>query len=246
MATAPATFHYAETGSTQDDARRLAERGKALPLLVVADRQTLGRGRSGRAWETAPRALACSLAVRPDWPTASWGPIPLLAGLAAREALAELAGVAPRLKWPNDLFVGGDKLGGILVEVSGDVAIVGVGINLWWPDAPAGVTAVAADDPGGDVAGAIAAFMSSSLLGRLEDGPEAFDPSEYAAVCATLGNDVRWEPSGAGTAVGIAPDGGLIVAGPSGRETIRSGEVRTVRTASLPAAGEPDAEADAR
>jgi BirA family biotin operon repressor/biotin-[acetyl-CoA-carboxylase] ligase len=242
MATAPATFHYPETGSTQDDARRLVGEGHPVPLLVVADRQTLGRGRGGRAWKTAPRALACSLAVRPDWPSASWGPIPLLAGLAAARALAGRTGVTAQLKWPNDLVLSGKKLGGILVEASGGLAVVGIGINLWWPDPPDGITAACAEDPGAALAGEVAAAAARDLLGRLGRGPGSFDSTEYAAQCTTLGTEVTWKPSGRGIAVGITDDGGLIVEAGGRRRTIRSGEVRSVRTASLRAADEPEAE----
>ena len=134
---------------------------------MVAGRQTEGRGRSQRTWESAPRAMAASLAFRPTWEIGSWPLIPLVAGLAAADVLGRDVG----LKWPNDLLVGEDKVGGILVEGSGGVLVVGCGLNLWWPDPPDGVGALWSDDPGPEAVVDTATAWADRLLQRLADRP---------------------------------------------------------------------------
>jgi len=114
----PRTVRLDSVGSTQDVARQLP-----IGSIVVADHQTAGRGRLSRSWEAPPgTALQASFVIRPQ---------PLLS-LAAGVAAAEACNHGVRLKWPNDLLLEDRKLGGILIEVSGDRAIVGVGINLTW------------------------------------------------------------------------------------------------------------------
>lgn len=186
-------IRLAEVTSTQDLAR-----GMPIGSVVVADVQTGGRGRLGRAWEApAGSALLASFVVAPH-PLAS-----LTAGVAAAEACA-----APvRLKWPNDLLLEGRKLGGILVEAARDRVVIGVGINLTW--APRG-----------------AAMLGSGrepLLGRLQEllpdwlsRPHDQVLERWRELSDTLGRRVRVE-LGAGAVTGIAEalrsDGALIVAG---------------------------------
>ncbi|NUR31287.1 MAG: biotin--[acetyl-CoA-carboxylase] ligase [Catenulispora sp.] len=146
----------AETGSTNADLAAAARDGAAEGLVLVAEAQTAGRGRLGRAWAAPPRSgLFLSVLLRPgDVAPARWGWLPLLAGTAVRTAVDAVTGVPVRLKWPNDLIVVDDavpdetmgegpetgsygaarKLGGILVErvetPSGPAAVVGVGLNV--------------------------------------------------------------------------------------------------------------------
>ncbi len=235
MATPVVIHRLPEAGSTQEVARDLAELGAEMPLLVVADRQTHGRGRTGRSWESAPRALACSLAISPDVAADRRSIIPLITGLEARSALSDVTGVTPGLKWPNDLVTDAGKVGGILVEGFDDLVVIGVGINLWWPDPPQGFAAALDDDPGPEKAPEIAAMLANQLVASLGVAPEEWDRPGYEEACVTLGERITWEPDGAGLAVGIAADGGLIVDTGQGTETIRSGEVHTVRAASLEA-----------
>lgn len=104
--------------STQDVARELP-----IGSVVVADFQTAGRGRLDHRWEAPPgTALLVSFVLAPN---------PVLS-LAAGVAAAEACGTAVRLKWPNDLLLGGRKVGGILVEATPDRAVCGIGINLTW------------------------------------------------------------------------------------------------------------------
>ena len=153
-----------ETSSTQDEARRQFTPG--TPSVVVAHRQSVGRGRSGAGWLNAPRSLAVSVAFRPAWDSGSWPLIPLLAGLAARQVMESPVG----LKWPNDVEKDGDKVAGILVEASaggdedgGSVVIAGMGVNLYWPDAPAGMAGLREVDPATD--GSCLGGCTSPVLG---------------------------------------------------------------------------------
>ena len=203
--------------STQDIAREALE---DLPVLVMARGQTEGRGRGGDPWVTADRALAASLAFRCE--PADTRPFSLMAGVAAVRSIPEAA-----LKWPNDVLVGDGKAGGILVERRDDLVVVGFGANLWWREAPNHMTGIYREDPGEDRYAEIGGFWGAELM-RLIDGPD-WPIEEYRTACVTVGQPVTWEPDGSGHAVGIAPDGGLIVDTDRGRETIYSGAVRLVR-----------------
>src|SRR5687767_1916135 len=100
------------------------------PVLVAAEEQTAGRGRRGRRWHSAPGAgITFSLSRKINRPTRELPALSLVAGVAAARALRAL-GADVQVKWPNDLVVGGAKLGGILVETrSSGHAVIGVGIN---------------------------------------------------------------------------------------------------------------------
>ena len=100
--------HLPETDSTNAEAMRRALAGEAPPLWVLADRQTAGRGRAGRAWASQPGNLFASLLVSTSCPPALAGQLSLVAGVAAIDAIRRAAGQAPpaglRLKWPNDIL----------------------------------------------------------------------------------------------------------------------------------------------
>ncbi len=135
-----------EVTSTSSEAMVRAQAGARGPLWVRADRQTGGRGRSGRSWLSGEGDLMASLLVAPGCPHSALHQLSLVAGVAVVDAVRSVMAPAPpapsaasgaprlRLKWPNDILVGADKLGGILVESStfgGDlVAVIGIGVNL--------------------------------------------------------------------------------------------------------------------
>jgi BirA family biotin operon repressor/biotin-[acetyl-CoA-carboxylase] ligase len=130
--------HLAQTDSTNAEAMRRALTGEAGPLWIIADRQTAGRGRSGRAWASESENLFASLLISTACPAARAGQLSLVAGVAAIDAIRS-AGLdhtaALRLKWPNDILIGSAKAGGILVESTtraggGMSAVIGVGLNL--------------------------------------------------------------------------------------------------------------------
>lgn len=120
-----------ETGSTNDDLAKLAEQGAAEGCWLRAERQTGGRGRHGRAWQSPAGNLYASTLVRlqpADPPAAT---LALVAAVALHEVVQAYAGgVEIRIKWPNDLLAGGAKLSGILLERSRDAVIIGFGVNL--------------------------------------------------------------------------------------------------------------------
>lgn len=127
---------FEETTSTNDVAKRAAKNGAPHGSTFVADSQTAGRGRQGRAWlSERGDGLLMSVVLRVSCAPARLPPLSLVAGLAVCDAIAPDVSVAPQLKWPNDVWLGGKKVAGVLVEASlaGDrveSVIVGVGINI--------------------------------------------------------------------------------------------------------------------
>lgn len=174
-------------------------------------------------WNSAPRAVAATAATRLDWTEAQQSIVPLLAGVAAAEAL----GVG--LKWPNDLMSGTAKLGGLLVESSNGLTLTGIGLNLWWPDAPAGWSALFDDDPGDEVGPQLIRRWATRFFELVDMGPDAWPIDRYRIRCLTIGRQISWDPDGRGRAVDIAPDGALVVETIDGLLHLRSGAVRHVR-----------------
>ena len=132
----PPVVVFDEIDSTNAEARRRAEAGETGPVWLVGLRQTAGRGRRGRAWETGEGNLAATLLFRTDKPPAEAAQVSFVAALAMSDLLA--AYVPPALvslKWPNDPLLSGLKVSGILVESGASPAgglwiAVGVGVNL--------------------------------------------------------------------------------------------------------------------
>lgn len=116
--------------STNDEVRVLAQAGAPDGLVLLAERQTAGRGRRGAAWfSPAGESLAFSILVRQQEPKALWPRLALAAGLAVAEAV-ESFGLQAGIKWPNDVWIGRRKVAGILVEAGSDFAVVGIGLNV--------------------------------------------------------------------------------------------------------------------
>lgn len=132
-------IHLTETGSTNAEAMARATGGAGLPFWVVADRQTAGKGRSGRAWVSAPGNLHASLALRLTCGPATASQLSLVTGVAVIDALVALQpapGMPARLKWPNDILIAGAKCGGVLIETASEkssnglICVIGIGLNL--------------------------------------------------------------------------------------------------------------------
>jgi BirA family biotin operon repressor/biotin-[acetyl-CoA-carboxylase] ligase len=129
-------FHLAEIASTNSEAMRLVGAGEAAPFWVLADRQTAGRGRSGRKWGSVSGNLFASHAVRLKLPAPRAYQLSLVAGVAALDAVRAVgpASLPLRLKWPNDILIGQSKVGGILIESTQGKealdAIIGIGLNI--------------------------------------------------------------------------------------------------------------------
>lgn len=151
----------AETGSTNDDMKLRAREGAAEGLWLRAERQTGGRGRQGREWQSPPGNLYASTLVRlrPSDPPAAT--LALVAAVALHEVAASFAPhAAMRIKWPNDILLDGAKLAGILLEREGQAVVLGFGVNI----------AQAPDDLGRPVADLAGAAEPGTFLDMLADG----------------------------------------------------------------------------
>ena len=124
-------IRHGELDSTNSEAQRLAASGETGPVWITADRQTAGRGRRGRVWETSSGNLATTLLLRTDAPPAIIGQLSFVAALAAAEMAAHFApNAAITVKWPNDVLADGKKLAGLLLEAGPGWLAIGIGINL--------------------------------------------------------------------------------------------------------------------
>ncbi len=127
---------FEETDSTNDLAMRRGRQGGAGGLVIFAERQTAGRGRFGRRWASASHCgLWFSLLLRPALPLPLWPRLTTWAAVALADAVESEFGLAPAIKWPNDLHLGGKKIAGILAESGTDsagepFAVVGIGVNM--------------------------------------------------------------------------------------------------------------------
>jgi len=137
--------HFQTIESTNTHALEQARQGAAHGSFYVSDEQTAGRGRSDHQWHSvASQGLYLSVLLRPSIAIADLVWIPLLAGLAAHNAIREVTALAPDLRWPNDLLIGPRKTGGILVEGQTEAdqvtaAVIGIGINLHQQVFPVGL-----------------------------------------------------------------------------------------------------------
>jgi BirA family biotin operon repressor/biotin-[acetyl-CoA-carboxylase] ligase len=235
--------------STNDVAGARAKAGAAQGLVVATERQSAGRGRLGRAWHSpAGENLTVSILLRPTRPAPEIPPLTLLAGAAVARALAR-AGLAPRLKWPNDvqLVVDGapQKVAGILTEMSSEGGrvghvVVGLGLNVNAVTFPAELEGRAtslrlAAGRAFDRAAVLAAVLAE--LERLYEDFEARGPgaaSEAWPPFATLGERCRVSAPGApgteleGTVLGVDADGALRLRDDAGHiHRVLSGEIST-------------------
>jgi BirA family biotin operon repressor/biotin-[acetyl-CoA-carboxylase] ligase len=243
-----ATFeHHAAVGSTMERARELAQDADCpLPAAVVADTQSLGRGRRGARWWQAPGSLAVSVVVEATReaqsqahampaPPAVWS---LACGVALAESLATVApAIEPLVRWPNDIEANGRKLAGVLVEATpGGRAIFGIGVNTTGScgDAPSPLDKKIVTVP--DLTGSplprermLVDFLPRlfALLAATAVDPEAF-VARYRARCGLDGHPVtvfRGDERLTGLCRGIAADGTLVLDTSSGRVYVTSGSL---------------------
>jgi BirA family biotin operon repressor/biotin-[acetyl-CoA-carboxylase] ligase len=246
----------AETGSTNADLLAAARSGAPDGDVLVADHQTAGRGRLGRLWEAQPgTSLLVSVLVRPRVALDKAHLLTVALGLAALDALEEVAGVTAALKWPNDVVlpdsqVGGGpvdrKLGGILAEsvVTGgqlDAVVIGMGLNVNWPlglPPELAEIAVAANHAAGHEVdrAALLVVVLRRFAEHLETIGAPGGPAEvserYEQRCRTIGREVRVEladGSFTGTATGITDAGHLVVSTTDGRREVTAGDVIHLR-----------------
>lgn len=217
-------LHFASIDSTMRAAADLD-----IGDVVLADEQTAGQGRHGHGWHSpAGSGLYCSMVLKPN-------PVLTLAlGLAAVEAIEKVAGVRCDIRWPNDLMLDGRKVAGILVQIAGDKAIAGIGINLNQTAFPPDLAAIATslrihtgrEIPRDDLLAALVPAVDSLAAEDPETILRLFARASSYAAGRRVAVDL---PDGVieGTTAGLNPEGFLIVRRDDGTETlILAGGVR--------------------
>lgn len=233
-----------EVDSTNTECRRLAADGAGDGLVIMADRQTAGRGRRGRSFDS-PQGLGLYLSIlwRPDCPPEALLPLTALSAVAACRAVERASGAKAAIKWPNDLVLNGHKLGGILTELTldgktgrVDFVIVGIGINChqrrsdFGPElADLAISLDMADRPTSraNLAAALMEELDTLRAEVLGDPGRWLD--EYRRRCLTLGRRVQILRDGErleADAVDVDEQYGLTVRLDDGtKEILRAGEV---------------------
>jgi BirA family biotin operon repressor/biotin-[acetyl-CoA-carboxylase] ligase len=230
---------YETLGSTNAEALALARAGERGPLWITAQRQSAGRGRRGSAWVSPSGNLYATLLLSAPSEPAQAPQLSFVAALALHDAVAECAPqLAPllKVKWPNDLLLGGDKVAGILVEGDsepGFAVAIGIGVNC-------ASHPPQTNHPASDLAGAGAAVTPERLFAALETtmdrrlaqwrAGEGFASirADWLKRAAGLGQDIRVrlpERELLGRFEGLDEAGRLLLAGPGGISTIAAGEV---------------------
>jgi BirA family biotin operon repressor/biotin-[acetyl-CoA-carboxylase] ligase len=203
-----------EVGSTNDEAFVRARAGAPHGTAIVALRQTAGRGRLGRVWQTMRGGLAMSVVLRPATPVAAW-PVLVLAGAAAVAELLDL-----HIKWPNDLvFEDGRKVGGVLAEADAAAGILVVGLGLNVREAPDGAGALSERGP---VPDGLDEIVRAAVAGA--------SPSLHVWRARAWGLGRRVAVGGVeGVAEGVEDDGALRIRTDDGaRISVRAGDVSLI------------------
>jgi BirA family biotin operon repressor/biotin-[acetyl-CoA-carboxylase] ligase len=236
-----------QTGSTNTDLLAAAAGGAPEGAVLVAESQSAGQGRLDRQWVSPPRSgLTFSVLLRPDVPSALWGWLPLLAGLAVQRAVHRTAELDAALKWPNDLLLGPDrrKGAGILAQASGRAVVIGIGLNvstrreeLPREDATSLALERAACTDRGPLLRAILRQLAGDYAQWRQAGGDPMVSglhAAYTAVCDSLGREVVVSLPGGdrlgGIATGIDADGRLVLRAQDGSQrTVAAGDVVHVR-----------------
>ncbi|MBI2773803.1 MAG: biotin--[acetyl-CoA-carboxylase] ligase [Chloroflexi bacterium] len=225
--------YYAATGSTQDRARQLADAGHP-GALIVAEEQSSGRGRQGRSWVAQPgTSLLASWLFRPL--PADPALFALLSGVAIARALTDLGIPEARLKWPNDVQLGGKKVAGVLADAvtgaNGGALVLGIGVNVHQRDLgelSGTATSLAREARAADRL-ALLARIDRELRRVASDSDERrVFLEEWRLRSSTLGREVEVRSAGAavrGFARSIADDGALVLETASGSHRVLAGEV---------------------
>jgi BirA family biotin operon repressor/biotin-[acetyl-CoA-carboxylase] ligase len=216
--------HLRLTDSTNERARALAASGAPHGTLVTADEQHAGRGRQGRAWTAPPTsAVLMSVVLRELSET-----LPLAAAVAVSEAVP----LETQIKWPNDVWIDGRKVAGILVEGRPQEgwAVLGIGLNVTTEEFPQELHATSLRLAGADLSrdAALAALLDALRLWLPR--PRSQVLAAWRSRDALLGRTVRWSNgSNEGVAAGVDSSGALIVETRNGRVTLDAGEVHLER-----------------
>ena len=232
-----------ETSSTNDVAREQARKGARTGFLVAASRQTAGRGRLGRNWESPPdRGLYVSILLRPDLAMTEAGKLTVLGSVATVDAVEMVTGLRPQIKWPNDLMLGGRKLAGLLIETEPKerrlaFAVVGIGLNVrqeagdFSPEVRGTATSLYLATGRMYRRADLLVALLQALEGRLS---RPFDEAREAwtASSLTLGQRITLTTSRGrkhGQALGLDETGALLLRGDSGEvETVTAGDMQAI------------------
>ena len=220
--------HFRRTDSTNTRARELAAAGAPHGTVVTAAEQSEGRGRQGRSWTAPPgRALLYSAILLPLDERHLL--LPLAVPVAVCEAAESLrAGIECAIKWPNDIWLDGRKLGGVLIEAKPQEgwAVIGVGLNLdiATDEFPPELRETAVSLGGGVAAEAARLALDASLERWVEAGEDA-TLAEWRCRDALRGREISWA-EGSGVADGVDDRGSLVVVTAGGdRVALGAGEV---------------------
>ncbi|HET7458504.1 MAG TPA: biotin--[acetyl-CoA-carboxylase] ligase [Gemmatimonadaceae bacterium] len=212
------------TTSTLDVAHALAAEGASAGTLVVADRQTAGRGRTGKHWSSPPGSgIWLTLVERPR-DAGALDVLSLRVGLRAAAVLDRFAGGAVTLKWPNDIWVGGRKLAGVLCEARwresrAEWVAIGVGVNVV---PPPDVSSAVGLESGTRRVDVLAELVPALRAAAFATGPLTnAELAEYAARDAARGR--RCVSPAVGVVQGISAAGELRILGDDGREVAMRG-----------------------
>jgi BirA family biotin operon repressor/biotin-[acetyl-CoA-carboxylase] ligase len=237
---------HAELVSTSDRLKELARAGAPAWTAIVAERQSGGRGREGRSWQSPEGGLYLSVLLRPEVERTSL--IPLAAGVAVAEAVLGF-GVRSELKWPNDVLVGGRKLAGILAEASSGArgvewVVLGIGVNVAVDPAalPEALRATATSLVAAGTSEVRPAEVAAATLARLSVWYDALRSEPARVVAAWRALAVPWwgalvevRTGGRelrGRLAAIDEEGALVLETPAGeRVRLLSGEVSQLRAA---------------
>lgn len=228
--------------STQTYGKELAKKENVHGTLIIAENQTAGKGRRGRVWQTAEgSAIAMSLCLEPKLPTDRVAGLTLVMALAAAEAIHEVTGLEPKIKWPNDIVINGRKVCGILTEMyfkeGGCALVIGVGINANTEEFPEEIKEIASSlkiEAGKEVSRETLIVSTMKYFEKFyEQYEQTADLSllkdKYESMLVNKGKEVQvLDPQAPyqGVAKGIHADGNLIVVCKDGTEKcVFSGEV---------------------
>jgi BirA family biotin operon repressor/biotin-[acetyl-CoA-carboxylase] ligase len=239
--------HYFRIGSTNVEAMHAAHAGEPEGAVFVAEQQTAGRGRGGHTWDSAQSVgIYCSVVLRPAISPVDALFLSLMTGIAAAQAVEQMTGLHPDLRWPNDLLLNGKKVCGILTEMNAEATqvryvVLGIGINVNHASFAGELEPIATSlrmESGRkwsrvELAAALLKSLDSEYRKFLEGGPEgrssllrefearsSFARSRYVRV----GEEDAYE----GVTEGLDPRGFLLVRTESGLRTVLSGDVRAV------------------
>ena len=241
---------FDETDSTNLRARELGDNGHPEGTVVIADRQTAGKGRLGRYWASPPAVnLYTSILLRPPILPYDGPQLTFLSAVAVARAVEEIGGLRPLVKWPNDVLLGGRKVAGLLNEMNAETEgvryiVLGIGVNLnmrpeQFPDDlryPATSLAIETGREFSRLSFARALYRHlDSLYGEyLVSG---FPPviRAWEEMCDLIGRDVEVDCQSRlirGRVEGLDTDGGLLVRAEGTLEKILAGDVRPLERTS--------------